>query len=198
MTGAPNLAAIVLAAGRSTRMAPRNKLLEEIGGEAMVRRVAKLALGCGASPVIVVTGYEGKRIGEALHGLDIQIALNPSYAEGLSTSLRAGLAALPTRCDGALICLADMPWVETSVLDALIAAFAANGPQAICVPTHRGRRGNPVLWGRFYFPEMMPLTGDSGAKPLMARHAAHVVETDVATESIFADADVASDLIRSS
>lgn len=91
-----------------------------------------------------------------------------------------------------------MPWVEASVLEALIAAFAANGAGAICVPTHRGRTGNPVLWGRGYFGELMSLIGDSGGKPLMARHSAHVVETDVATDSIFADADIASDLIRSS
>lgn len=197
MSGGADVAAIVLAAGRSTRMAPRNKLLEEIDGEPMARRVAKLALASGARPVIVVTGHEANRVGEALHGLDLKLAHNPHFAEGLSMSLRAGLEALPPRCDGALICLADMPWVEARVLDALLAAFAIEGPDAICVPTHGGRRGNPVLWGRPYFSEMVALTGDSGAKRLMALHESDVIEIDVETGGIFADADEPSDLIRS-
>lgn len=95
MSEGTTVAAIVLAAGRSSRMAPRNKLVEWIDGEAMVRRVAKLALGCGAAPVIVVTGHEAARVEDALRGLDVQLVHNPSYSDGLSTSLRAGLAALP-------------------------------------------------------------------------------------------------------
>jgi molybdenum cofactor cytidylyltransferase len=193
-----NVAAIVLAAGRSTRMAPRNKLLEEIGSETMVRRVTRLALASSAKPVIVVTGFEAEAVGAALSGLDVRLVHNPSYAEGLSTSLRAGLAALPSSCDGALICLADMPWVEGSVLQTLITAFAANGPHSICVPTHHGRQGNPVLFGSAYFPEMKSLSGDMGAKPLMATHESQVVAVAVSTDSIFADADTTSDLLRSS
>jgi molybdenum cofactor cytidylyltransferase len=188
----------VVAAGRSTRMAPRNKLLEKIDGETMVRRVTRLALASSAKPVVVVTGFEADRVGAALHGLDVRLVHNPSYAEGLSTSLRAGLAALPSSCDGALICLADMPWVKGSVLQALITAFAADGPHSICVPTHHGRQGNPVLWGSAYFPEMMSLSGDSGARPIMARQENHVVAVEVSTDSIFADADAPSDLPRSS
>lgn len=192
------VAAIVLAAGRSTRMAPRNKLLAEIEGEAMVRRVARVAIASGASPVIVVTGHEAEGIADALRGLDVSLVHNPDYAAGMSTSLRAGLAALPAGTSGALICLGDMPWVEVSILDALIAAFSVNGPQSICAPVHHGRRGNPLLWGAAYFPEMMALTGDAGAKSLLARHKAQIVEVEVATDGIFADADAPSDLARSS
>jgi molybdenum cofactor cytidylyltransferase len=188
------IAGIVLAAGRSSRMAPRNKLLESIGGEPMVRRVVANALASGARPVLVVTGHEAAAVTTALRGLDVTLVANPAYAEGLSTSLRAGLSALPAGIDGALICLGDMPEVGGPVLCALMAAFT--GTSAICVPVHHGRRGNPVLWGSRYFAEMMGLTGDAGAKSLMERHAEHLIEVEAATDSIFADVDAPEDLAR--
>jgi molybdenum cofactor cytidylyltransferase len=188
------IACLVLAAGRSSRMAPRNKLLEPVGGEKMIRRVAATAIASGAEPVIVVTGHEADSVTAALRGLDVTTVANPDYADGLSTSLRAGLRALPAGIDGALILLGDMPEVEASVLTALMAAFT--GANAICVPVRHGRRGNPVLWGRSYFAEMMRLTGDTGAKPLMARHEARLIEVEVATDSIFEDIDAPEDLER--
>ena len=188
------IAGIVLAAGCSSRMAPRNKLLESIGGEPVVRRVAAAALASGVLPVTVVTGHDAARVAAALGGLEVTVVANPAYAGGLSTSLRAGVSALPPGIDGALICLGDMPEVEVSVLTALIGGFT--GPGTIAVPVHQGQRGNPVLWGSDYFAEMMTLTGDVGAKPLMARHQEHVIEVEVATDSIFADIDVPADLTR--
>ena len=185
---------IVLAAGRSARMAPRNKLLMPIGGMPMIRRVTASVLESGVSPVVVVTGYEADRIVEALNGLDVTSVTNPSYADGISTSLKAGLETVSPTADGVLICLGDMPEIEIPVIHALLAAFT--GPDAICVPVHRGRRGNPVLWGRKYFAEMMALTGDAGAKPLMARYTNSPIEVEVATDSIFEDVDSPADLAR--
>jgi molybdenum cofactor cytidylyltransferase len=190
------VAAIILAAGRSTRFGEDNKLLEEIDGEPMVARVAALALASRARPVIVITGFEAERVGAALDGFDIRLVPNPDYAQGMSTSLSAGLRALPAESDGVLILLGDMPRVEPYVLDALLAAFAANGAESICVPVHDGRRGNPVLWGGAYFAEMMQLSGDRGAKQLMRLHPGKVVEVDVGTNSIFKDVDLAADLDR--
>ena len=190
------VAAIVLAAGRSSRMAPRNKLLELVEGKPIVARVAEAALGSGARPVIVVTGFEASRVAAALGDLEVTIVQNPAHAEGLSTSLRTGLQALPADSDGALILLGDMPEIESSNLEALMAAFAADQRQAICVPVRHGRRGNPVLWGAAYFAEMMSLSGDMGAKQLMARHQERVTEVAVASDGIFADVDTLSDLAR--
>ena len=188
------IAGIVLAAGRSARMAPRNKLLAPIRGMPMIRRVTASVLESGVSPVVVVTGYEADHIVEALNGLDVTSVTNPSYADGMSTSLKAGLEAVSPSADGVLICLGDMPEIEIPVIHALLAAFT--GPDAICVPVHRGRRGNPVLWGRKYFAEMMALIGDAGAKPLMARHANRLIEVEVAADSIFEDVDSPADLAR--
>jgi molybdenum cofactor cytidylyltransferase len=192
--GNPRIAAIVLAAGRSSRMAPHNKLLHLIGGEKMIRCVAATALAGGARPVIVVTGHESQAVGAALHGLDLTVIVNPDYAQGLSTSLRAGLKALPPGIDGALILLGDMPEVEAPVLRALIAAFA--GAQAICVPVHHGRRGNPLLWGSRYFAAMKDLTGDAGAKSLVTRYQDNLIEVEVASDGIFEDVDAPADLDR--
>jgi molybdenum cofactor cytidylyltransferase len=184
--------AIVLAAGRSTRMAPRNKLLELVEGKPIVAHVAAVALASGADPVIVVTGFEASRIEDALRDLNVTIVRNPDFESGLSTSLRTGLGALPPGSDGALILLGDMPAVDGSVLGDLMAAFT--GRDAICVPIHRGQRGNPVLWGRNYFPEMMELVGDVGAKQLAAKHRERVTEVAVASNGILTDVDTPSEL----
>ena len=190
----PKIAAVVLAAGRSSRMAPRNKLLELVEGKTIVVRVAEVALASRADPVIVVTGCDAERIAAALAGLKATIVHNAAFEDGLSSSLKVGLKALPPDSDGALILLGDMPAVEGPVLSALMAAFT--GRDAICVPVHQGRRGNPVLWGCGYFAEMMRLTGDSGAKSLMTLHADRVTEVAVGSDSIFADVDTPADLAR--
>ncbi|KAB2917083.1 MAG: nucleotidyltransferase family protein [Hyphomicrobiaceae bacterium] len=180
------IACIILAAGRSTRMGVANKLLVDVGGEPMVRRVAEAALASRARPVLVVTGHQAAEVGRALAGLDVTLVANPDYAAGLSSSLRAGLGALPAGCDGALVMLGDMPEIGSAHIDRLLDAFA---PGAIIVPVHEGRRGNPVLWAAAHFAEMDQLDGDAGARRLFARHADQVREIDVGTTAIFADID---------
>lgn len=188
------IAAIVLAAGRSSRFDSGNKLLERVGGEAIVARVARVAIDSGANPVVVVTGFDAPRVGEAVSHLTVAVAHNPAFVEGLSGSLRTGLEALLPDCDGALILLGDMPETEAADLAALIAAFSAR--DSICVPVHQGRRGNPVLWGADYFAEIKALTGDAGAKYLIARHDDRVIDVPVGSPGIFADVDTQADLER--
>lgn len=182
----PQIAAIVLAAGRSTRMGAENKLLADLGGKAMVRVVAEAALASGAGPILVVTGHQEGRVRAALAGLDLAFVANPDFAKGLSTSLKAGIGAVPAACDGALVLLGDMPRVEASHLDRLIDAFA---PGAIVVPVHEGRQGNPVLWARSLFAEILQLQGDTGAKRVVAAHRDAVREVEMDTAAIFVDAD---------
>jgi molybdenum cofactor cytidylyltransferase len=190
------VAVIVLAAGRSLRMAPRNKLLELVDGKPVIAHVVNAALRSGAETVIVVTGFEAPRLEEAMRGLNVTIVHNAYYEQGLSATLQTGLEALPPNIDGALILLGDMPEIESKDLKALIAAFTATDRQGICVPARHGRRGNPVLWGASYFAEMMALSGDEGAKQLLARHAENVVEVPVSSDGIFVDVDTASDIER--
>jgi molybdenum cofactor cytidylyltransferase len=173
------VAAIILAAGQSRRMGGANKLLATFGGEPLVRRTVQAAIASKADPVIVVTGHMADTVSAALDGLDIEITHNPDYAEGLATSLRAGLAAVPATVSGALVLLADMPGVSASVIDELSAAFSPRQGRSIVLPTAAGKRGNPVLWSRAYFPELMALTGDTGARHLLAEHDDAVTSVEI-------------------
>ena len=183
------IAALVLAAGRSTRMGGPNKLLAEIGGRPLVRIAVNEALGSRAKPVVVVTGHQRDRVDAALQGLNVQIAHNPDYAEGLSTSLRTGLNALPADVDGVVVLLADMPQVDAQLIDRLIAAFDPEKGALAVVPTIDGKRGNPVLWSRRFFPDLLTVEGDVGARHLIGQYAEAVVEVPVTGKGAFADVD---------
>jgi molybdenum cofactor cytidylyltransferase len=184
-----NIAVIVLAAGRSTRMGAANKLLADIAGTPMVGHVVEAALASIARPVLVVTGHEASEVRAALAGLDVTFVVNPDYATGLSSSLKAGIGAVPGSADGALVLLGDMPRITAEHLGRLIESFRAENGRCIVVPTHQGRRGNPVLWPAAFFAEMLQLDGDAGAKRLMTAHAGDVREADLGTDAIFADVD---------
>ncbi len=173
------VAAVVLAAGQSRRMAGANKLLATFDDEPLVRRTVRAAIASKADPVIVVSGHMADRITGALAGLDVSITHNADYAEGLATSLRAGLAAVPENAAGALVVLADMPGISAAVIDRLIAAFSPAQGRSIVLPTAAGKRGNPVLWSRAYFPELMGLAGDSGARHLLAEHGEAVTTVEI-------------------
>ncbi len=177
---APRIAAVVLAAGRSTRMGGANKLLAEVGGRPMVRHVLDQVLASQAAAVVVVTGHQREDIEGALRGAEDgerwRPVHNPDFAAGLSTSLHRGLAALADDVDGALVCLADMPQVTAAVIDRLIAAFDPPEGRAICLPTWGGERGNPVLLARRYFAEVQAISGDLGARALIGEHADAVAE----------------------
>jgi molybdenum cofactor cytidylyltransferase len=183
------IACIVLAAGRSTRMGAANKLLAEVGGGAMVRGVVEAALASAARPVLVVTGHQADEVRAVLAGLDVAFVDNPDYAVGLSSSLKAGIGAVPADCAGALVLLGDMPRIAGQHLDALIVAFAPDKGAAIVVPVHCGQRGNPVLWSAAFFKEMLQLDGDAGARQLMASDADQVREIDLGTDAVLADID---------
>jgi molybdenum cofactor cytidylyltransferase len=189
---APNggkVAALVLAAGRSTRMGGPNKLLAEIGGRALVRIAVDEALASRASPVVVVTGHQREHVEAALQGAKVKTVHNPDYAEGLSTSLRTGLNALPADVDGVVVLLADMPQVDVTLIDRLIAAFDPEKGALAVVPTIEGKRGNPVLWSRRFFPELAAVEGDVGARHLIGRYAEAVVEVPVTGSAALADVD---------
>jgi molybdenum cofactor cytidylyltransferase len=183
------VAAIVLAAGRSSRMGGSNKLLAELGGRPLVRIVAEAALASRARPVIVVTGHQHERVEAALTGLDVTFVHNPAYADGLSTSLKAGIAATPTSADGVIVCLGDMPQVDARLVDRLLAAFDPEKGALIVVPTIAGKRGNPVVWSRRFFPDLAGLTGDVGARGLIAGYAEAIVEVPVTDAAAFTDID---------
>jgi molybdenum cofactor cytidylyltransferase len=183
------IAAILLAAGRSTRMGGPNKLLAEIGGKPLVRIAAEQALASRARPVIVVTGHQRDKVEAALQGLDVRTVHNPNFAEGLSTSVKTGLAAVPETADGAIVCLADMPQVTATLIDKLVAAFDPERGALVAIPTIDGKRGNPVVWARRFFPELMALDGDVGARHLIGRYPEAVAEVPLTDTAALVDVD---------
>jgi molybdenum cofactor cytidylyltransferase len=189
------VAAIMLAAGRSTRMGGPNKLLEKISGKPLVRIAAEQALASRASPVVVVTGHERAKIETALQGLDVRLVHNPDYAQGLSTSVKAGLAALPSEAEAAIVCLGDMPQVTSALIDRLIAAFDPDRNALVAVPTFGGKRGNPVLWSRRFFPELTALEGDVGARHLIGTYQEAVTEVPVENAAAMVDIDTPDALL---
>ena len=183
------IAGLILAAGRSTRMGGPNKLLEEINGKALVRHVAEHVLASRAKPVIVVTGHQKERVERALAGLPVTFVHNPDFADGLSTSLKAGIAAVAADADGAIVCLGDMPQVSAKLVDRLIAAFEPERGALVVIPTIEGKRGNPVLWSRRFFPDLAKVEGDVGARHLIGGYAEAVAEVPVEDAAAFTDVD---------
>jgi molybdenum cofactor cytidylyltransferase len=187
--GNRHVAAIVLAAGRSTRMGGPNKLLAELSGKKLVRIATEQALASKASEVIVVTGHQAELVEQALAGLKVKLVRNPDFAGGLASSVKAGIAAVAKDADGAVICLGDMPLIDAHLIDRLVEAFDPDRGNLIVVPVAEGRRGNPVLWSRRFFSELLTLDGDIGARHLIAKHAEAVAEVPVDGESAFLDID---------
>jgi molybdenum cofactor cytidylyltransferase len=183
------IAAIVLAAGKSTRMGGPNKLLSDVGGKPMVRIAADEALASKAAPVFVVTGHQHEQVRAALKDLPVTFVHNSEFADGLSTSVKAGIAALPEETDGAIVCLGDMPQVNAALIDRMFAAFDPEKGALIVVPTAEGKRGNPVLWSRRFFPELLALEGDIGARQLIAAYPEAIVEVPVSGGGAFLDID---------
>jgi molybdenum cofactor cytidylyltransferase len=184
----PRIAALLLAAGKSSRMGS-NKMLEEVDGRPMVARTAQRLLASRARPIIAVLGNQADDVNAALGKLPIERVRNPDFADGLSTSLKRGLAALPAENDGVVVCLADMPLIAGRDLDRLIAAFNPLEGRAIIVPIRHGKRGNPVLWARRFVPEMMALGGDQGARKLIEAHADLVAEVEMDNDAVLIDID---------
>ena len=183
------IAAVVLAAGRSSRMGGPNKLLAEIGGKPLVRIVVDAVLASRARPVVVVTGHQRDKVEAALAGLPVKFVHNPHFADGLGTSLKAGIAALPAEADGAIVCLGDMPQVDSALIDRLIGAFDPDHGALVVLPTIDGKRGNPVVWSRRFFPDLMAVEGDVGARYLIGRYTEAVTEVPLTGTAALTDVD---------
>jgi molybdenum cofactor cytidylyltransferase len=145
--------------------------------------------------VIVVVGHQRGEVEKALAGLPVQFVHNPDFAQGLGTSLKAGIAAVPAEADGAIVCLADMPQVDASLLNRLIGAFDPDRGALIVMPTVEGRRGNPVLWSRRFFPDLMAIEGDVGARHFIGRYSEAVAEVPLEGSAALVDVDTPEALV---
>ena len=192
---APVIGALVLAAGRSRRMAPHNKLLiADRSGKPMIARVVDNVLSSRARPVLVVTGHMADQVETALGGRPVRLVHAPDYAEGLSASLKAGIAAVPPEVAAVVVCLGDMPLVTGRMIDRLLSMYDPDEGRLIVLPTFRGKQGNPMLWDRRFFPEILAISGDSGARFLVGKHAEAVCEVEIGDDAVLRDFDTAESL----
>ena len=188
----PKVAAVVLAAGSSTRMQGSHKLLELVGGQPWVASAVEAALASGLEPVVVVTGHMAAEV-QAVLPEGARVVHNAAHANGLASSLRTALRALPPELDAVVVSLGDMPFVRARHLKALVQAWR---PGSIVVPVRDGRRGNPVLWSATFIDEMCDLQGDAGAKQIMARYPEAVIELRADDDAVLIDVDNTDDLER--
>jgi molybdenum cofactor cytidylyltransferase len=186
------VAAVLLAAGLSTRL-PANKLLQPFRGKPLVCHAAEAARTSRASPLIVVTGHNAREVAAVVNAAGVITVDNSEFSTGLSSSLKCGVRSVPAECEGALILLGDMPFVTPALIDALLDAFEPAKGREVIVPVHHGRRGNPVLWGRRFFPALLALTGDRGGKQLMALHPDLLYQLEVPDDGCLIDLDTAED-----
>jgi molybdenum cofactor cytidylyltransferase len=189
------IAAILLAAGASSRFkagggGQASKLVAALAGKPLVRHAAEAALASAARPIVVVTGHDRQSVEAALDGLALRFAHNAHYRDGLASSLKTGIAALPEDVDGALVLLGDMPAVTSALIDRLIAAFGEQPDALAAAPNVAGRRGNPALLSRSLFPAIAALEGDEGARKLLAGAAPRqVVAVNVSGPGAMLDVD---------
>ncbi|MBN9057396.1 MAG: NTP transferase domain-containing protein, partial [Rhizobiales bacterium] len=174
-----SVAVLVLAAGRASRMQGSHKLLAAFDGKALVRRSTEAALAARPARVLVVTGHRAGEVEAELAGLGLEVVRNPDHAQGMSTSLRAGISALGPGCDGVMVMLADMPHVTAADMRRLLDAFVAAGGHAIVRAVSGGKRGNPVVLPRSTFPAVLQLEGDVGARHIVESAGLDVVDVEI-------------------
>ncbi|MEE9335883.1 MAG: nucleotidyltransferase family protein [Granulosicoccaceae bacterium] len=185
--------AIILAAGSSRRAGSINKLLAPYSGTTMVAHIAQSVCESQADQVVVVTGYEQNRIEDALSPIKVACHHNSAHTSGMASSVVTGVSQL-IETDAVLICLADMPHVSTCVINQLIIAFKGNTNKSIFLPVSNTTRGNPVLFSRVFFENLLKLEGDVGAKMLVQQHPDEVYEVVLDDDRILVDYDTPAEL----
>ncbi len=195
MDQAPLIAAIVLAAGSSTRFGVANKLLAEIDGKPLVIRVIDAIAAGGIDRIVVVTGHEADRVAAVVAGHNCRTVFNEQYAQGMGTSVACGVSALDEMIDGALIAQGDMPEVDATLIARLCQRFAEAGGNGLVYPVlDDGRQGNPVIWPRRLFTALGNLQGDKGAKGLINAEGTAAVRVAVAGMAAATDIDTPEEL----
>lgn len=187
------IAAVILGAGSSVRMG-RPKLLLELGGRPLIRRAVEQAAASKAEAILVVVGPNRPEMERALEGTGARLVDNPDHCSGMASSLRAGLQALGPDVEAAVVLLGDQPFQGSEVIDRLIETYRASG-RPIVVPLYAGRRGNPVLFDRSVFDELLDQAGDQGGRVVIAADPARVATVPFASDAAQRDLDTWDDYL---
>ena len=188
------ICAIVLAAGRSSRMGVQ-KLLLPFGGKTVISHIVDQLLDSAVDKIFVVTGHQPERISGELSGRRVSIVNNADYDSGMLSSVRCGLRALPERCKAVLVAIGDQPSISTGLVDLMIQSFAA-GEKKILVPCYEGKRGHPILFSTLYREEILTHYDDVGLRGLLHAHPDDVLELTVSTSCVLSDMDYPDDYRR--
>lgn len=188
-----NLSAIILAAGQSQRTFPKNKLLLPYRGKTIIQTVLDKITPLNFAEILVVVGFEQNKMKKALQNFPLRFVHNPNYESGMATSIGVGISQSQPYVDGYMILLGDMPWIDQTVLKNLIRSFYTNPASAIVAPSFQKRRGNPVIFSKKYRDDLLSLSGDSGARPVMQKFQDQVIEVQVENERLLMDIDTLED-----
>jgi len=206
------IAGVILAAGMGTRMGSTKQLLS-LGGRPILECVIQNGLAADLDPLILVLGHEANKIMGVIVESRTRVVMNSRYKSGMSSSIRAGLAAVGPQCDGVMFLLGDQPLVGSPILKTLIQAFTIQGNtdqahtdqmqndqshknRAIVIPSFQGRQGNPVIFGRHFFSKLDRLTGDIGGRALFKSHPENIIQVPVNTDAVCFDLDTPEDYER--
>lgn len=187
------IAGILLAAGMSSRMRS-NKMLFQLAGESVLRRAVRRALAGGLSPLLVVLGHEAERARRELDGLPCQAVVNPLYEQGINSSLKCGVAAVPAAAGAAMVMLADMPYVSAAMIAEMIARYRSSEAPLV-ISDYEGVNAPPMLYDRGLFEELLAMTGEGCGRQVVKRHRAEA-EVMPWPATALADLDVPEDYAR--
>jgi molybdenum cofactor cytidylyltransferase len=191
-------AAVILAAGTSSRMGEeRNKLLLPLHHRPVLAHVIEAVLGSRARPLVLVLGYQAREvrahIQRELKEGELEVIENPDYAQGQSTSMKAGLRALlsgahQNELDSVIFLLGDQPMITSAMIDKLIALKEESGKR-IVLPLYQGQRGNPVIFSLDLAPELLRVNGDEGGRAVLKRHPDEIATLEMGEEAANFDVD---------
>ena len=190
------ISAVILAAGESRRMGKQNKLLLPIGGEALLVKLVASVCASNVGQVLVVIGHEAEKIRRELNEFPLNFVYNPNFSEGMTTSIKYGVKVVSHECDGLLICLGDMPFINTSEINKLIHAYVKNrikGEGLIVVPVFKRQRGNPVLFSIEFRNDILEHKKKSGCKEVIMKNSDSVMEIEMDDEKMLLDVDTMED-----
>ncbi len=190
------ISAVILAAGESRRMGQQNKLLLPVGGEALLVKLVTSVCASDVGQVLVVIGHEAEKIRRELNELPLNFVYNPNFSEGMTTSIKYGVNEVSHECDGLLICLGDMPFINTAEINKLIHAYDKNrikGKDLIVVPVFKRQHGNPVLFSIEFRNDILEHQKESGCKEVIMKNSDSVMEIEMDNENMLLDVDTMED-----
>lgn len=190
------ISAIVLGAGESKRMGAQNKLLLPFGEKTLIETIVENVVASVVSEVIVVLGHEAEQVQAVLQHYPVQLVLNTNYQAGMTTSIQAGVRAVSSETDGIMVCLSDLPYVQTEDFNTLMQSFEvakATNERQIVLPTFQGQRGNPVIFSVDYKSQILNQQGINGCRGVIQQNPDQVRKVEMPTSHVLIDIDTKED-----